>query len=135
MVPRRVHISLAKARLIELASKIALGSGHPHFHHGALLVKSGKVLNWSSNYPQFNSFAAKFFYPREHASLHAEIGCLLGMNRQSTEGADILVIRIKKQGQLGTSKPCGMCINAAKFCGIKRIFYSTDSGLEVLGLR
>jgi len=41
---------------------------------------------------------------------------------------NILVVRITVNGNLTDSKPCCMCINLMKWYGIKKVYYSDNSG-------
>jgi deoxycytidylate deaminase len=50
------------------------------------------------------------------------------MSRDSTENADIYVIRINTEGESRNSMPCPMCQEAMRFVGIKRVFYSSENG-------
>ena len=83
----------------------------------------------------FNSFGARFRkkdYGR--ATLHAELGAILNVERSNTEGATIYVVRVNKKGEQRLSKPCHMCESAMRYCGIKRVIYSTNGGYEVMKL-
>ena len=117
-----MKISNKKKSYIELAKNVALQSNHKVHKHGALLIKGGKIINTSPNKVSYNSFASRFtkFWP----TLHAEIGAVLGIDRSVTIGADIWVIRVNKLGKLRNSKPCRVCMEVLKSCGIRRVYYS-----------
>jgi len=121
-----------KRRLIELGKRIAENSEAPDYRHGAVLVKGGSVINVSMNKNSHSRFGNRF-RKRDcgHATHHAELGCILGLDRSTTRGADIYVVRIGKGGELRMSKPCEMCESVLKHVGIKRVFYSIDE--EQLG--
>jgi len=113
-------------RMLGLAAKQANTSNFPVFRHGAVLAKGSKVLSLGVNKNQFSSFAAKFKKKPEHATVHAELGCILGVDRRSTSGATIYVVRISPQGEWRMSKPCCMCQAAMRYVGIRRVIYSVD---------
>lgn len=113
-------------RYIELAKRIAHNSDYPCHRHGAILVKGGSVLNVGFNKNQYNAFAARFRKPSLHATQHAELDCLLGVDRSKTSNSTVYVVRINRQGQAKLSKPCTMCEKAMKFCGVKKVVYSVD---------
>jgi deoxycytidylate deaminase len=122
-------------KCIDLAERLANQSTFPSFRHGAVLVKGSTVVNASCNKGGFNSFGARF-RKKEYgsATLHAELGAILNVERSNTEGATIYVVRVNKRGQQRLSKPCHMCESAMKYCGIKRVVYSTNGGYEVMKL-
>lgn len=113
---------------IRLATNVALGSDC-EFHHGAVLFDGGRVLNVSANKPSYNKFAARF--KRNFPTLHAEIGAVLGMSKAMTNGAEVLVVRVNKRGQIMFSKPCKMCQAVLRFCGVRRVFYTLGQGDEL----
>ena len=114
-------------RYFELARNMAHNSPYGKIRHGALLAKGGSILNASFNKENFSSFGARFrTHDRGHATVHAEIGAILGMSRSSTTGSDVYVCRINKDGEFRYSKPCSMCHEAMKHVGIKRVYYTTN---------
>ena len=95
--------------------------------HGALLIKGGSVINASFNKDSYSSFGNRFRHQNcGRATHHAEIGCVLGIDRSKTEGATIYVVRINRSGDFRLSKPCSMCHEVLKYCGIKKVVYTVD---------
>jgi len=116
-------------RYLELAKRQAYNSKFEH-KHGAILVRGGQVLNAAHNNVLYNSLAHRFKKKRQvtdRGSNHAEIKCILGINRETTCGSDIIVVRINNQGDFRLSKPCLMCVDVLRFVGIKRVFYSVNN--------
>lgn len=115
-------------RFFSLAKNVAQSSEYGKIKHGALLAKGGSVLNVSCNKDNYTSFGTRFrCRHRGHATVHAELGCILGMPRNVTTGADVYVCRVNKQGEFRNSRPCAMCHAALKHVGIKRVYYTTDN--------
>jgi len=113
-------------RYLNLAKNIAWQSTYGKIKHGAVLVKGGSVINTCHNKDKFCSFGARFRVPgRGRATIHAELGCILGLPRNATVGADIYVCRVNRQGDFRNSKPCAMCHEALKHVGVKRVYYTT----------
>ena len=124
-----MKISKKQERYFELAKRISYQSNYISYRHGAILIKGGSIINISSNKSNSCAFGNRFRVPYTgSATLHAEIGAILGVERTTTQNADIYVVRINKKDEFRMSKPCSMCQNALKFCGISRVFYSTDNG-------
>jgi len=116
-------------RMFGFAKRMADLSDYGKFSHGAILCKHGNVLNASHNKDKTCSFGSRFRCRKKgRATLHAELGAILNMSRDSTDGADIYVVRVNRLGEMRNSKPCSMCYEAMKFVGIKRVFYSTSEG-------
>lgn len=112
-------------RYFHLARSVAHNSEYGKIRHGALLTKGGSVINTCHNKDKFCSFGTRFRDPsRGHATIHAEIGCILGLPRSVTSGADVYVCRINKQGQFRNSKPCAMCHEVLKHVGVRRVYYT-----------
>jgi tRNA(Arg) A34 adenosine deaminase TadA len=115
-------------RLFALARNIAYNSPYGKIRHGAVIIKGGSILNASFNKENYSSFGTRFRSPhRGHATVHAELGCILGLTRDSTVGADVYVCRINRDGDYRNSKPCSMCHEALKHVGVKRVYYTTNN--------
>tara|TARA_R110002020_G_scaffold95629_1_gene229282 strand:- start:25 stop:408 length:384 start_codon:yes stop_codon:yes gene_type:complete len=126
---------MKKNRYIEYAKKIAKKSDYGKFKHGAVLVKGSSVRNISCNKHRHCSFGARFRKAdRGAATLHAELGAILGMDRTTTTGATVYVARINKEGKARNSKPCPMCQSAMEHVGIRRVVY-TDADGDVVSMK
>ena len=127
-------LSKKERNYVDLASRISYQSDHQH-RHGAVLVKGSRIINASHNKMKFNSFASRFF-PRqkEWATIHAELGSILNVERKNTEGATVYVVRMSIEDKLRMSKPCEMCQAAMKWVGIKKVVYSTNTGFKEMKL-
>ncbi len=44
----------------------------------------------------------------------------------------VIVIRLQKDGNLAMAKPCHNCERALRRHKVKKVFYSTNSGIEIL---
>jgi tRNA(Arg) A34 adenosine deaminase TadA len=115
-------------RALTIAAKAAEQSGHDTFRHGAVLIKGGSVINVAANKHNHTSFGQRFRERPGPATHHAELSCILGVDRTTTNGATIYVSRINRQGEWRMSKPCDMCHEALKFVGIKKVVYTTGEG-------
>ena len=78
------------ARFFNIARKTALCSAQTDYKHGAVLVKGGSVINTSCNKNRLVSFGTRFCTEHDGiATLHAELGAILGIDRNITEGATL----------------------------------------------
>tara|TARA_R100000008_G_C3550595_1_gene150180 strand:+ start:239 stop:643 length:405 start_codon:yes stop_codon:yes gene_type:complete len=125
-------------RYVDLATRMADQSNFKlgKFRHGAVLVKGGNILNASYNKNNYCSFGNRFRDPKTgNATLHAEIGTVLGLDRSVTRGSSVYVVRINKKSEYRLSKPCEMCCAVLKHCGVSKIYYSTsEESLECMKL-
>jgi len=112
---------------LTLAKRAAQQSQHDTFKHGAVLVRGGSVMNTSYNKDQHKKFGNRFRNTRTcgHATHHAELGVVLGLDRKVTAGSTVYVVRVNREGEYRNSRPCQMCQNVLKFCGIKKVVYTT----------
>lgn len=116
------EVSKRDWKLIRRAAEVAFNSIHD-FRHGAILAKGRKEIRSAFNVARpVASF--RRFHP--HASLHAEIGVLLNIDKEKTHSADIYVSRLDAYDKLTFSRPCQMCQSVAMEMGIDRIYYSIN---------
>ena len=128
-IGKQVDTSKRITRYFDLAKNAAFNSGYGKLRHGAVLVRGGSIINICFNKDKFCSFGSKFrSRHRGYATVHAELGCVLGLSRDVTAGSDMFVCRINKEGEFRNSKPCAMCHEAMKYVGIKRVYYTTNKG-------
>ena len=111
-------------RRLRMAAKAAEQSGHDKFRHGAVLIKGGSILNVAANSDNHSSFGQRFRTMPGKATHHAELGCILGLDRTSTQGSTIYVARVNRGGDWKMSKPCSMCHEVMKYVGIKKVVYT-----------
>ena len=123
-------------RYFDLARNVAFNSPYGKIRHGAVLAKGGSVKNASFNKDNYSSFGNRFrVKDTGPATVHAELGCILGLARSVTSGADLYVCRVNKEGEFKYSKPCSMCHEALKHVGVKRVYYTTnDNTIEMYKL-
>ena len=116
-------------RYIEFAKRVAEQSSYGKFRHGAVLVKGNSVRSISCNKHRHCSFGARFRKEGYgEATLHAELGAILGMDRSTTQGSTVYVARINKEGEARISKPCPMCEAAMRHVGVRRVYYTNEHG-------
>lgn len=118
---------LEKARIEAEKSKFT-------YRHGAVLVRGGHIISSAFNENRFCSFGARFRTEDGIATHHAELRCILGLDRSMTTGATVYVVRISNSGEFKMSKPCQMCRDSMRFVGVKRVIYTTNNGIEMLKL-
>lgn len=99
--------------------------------HGAVIVKNGKTIsigiNSNTNDPQYleDRVAAK------HSSIHAEVAALNAVRKSDLSGATIYIARTNNRGEQRMSKPCNACQNALRHRGVKKVFYTIESTMDL----
>jgi|TARA_R110000803_G_scaffold94563_1_gene162235 deoxycytidylate deaminase len=122
------------SRYFNSARKAALCSEQTDYKHGAVLIKGGSIINTSCNKNRLVSFGSRFCKDHDGvATLHAELGAILGIERNITEGATLYVARVGKDGGFRLSKPCSMCTAAMEYVGIKRAYWTIDNHSCAMG--
>lgn len=111
-----------KNKFFEIAKNEAKKSEY-QFRHGAVMIRGGNIITSSFNKARPVNFAHKHHH-NNNGSLHAEIGCVLNIEKEKTKGCDIYVVRITKTNDFVISRPCEMCQIICGEMGIKRIYYS-----------
>ena len=114
-----------ETRGLKMAAKVAEQSGYETFRHGAVLIRGGAVVNVAANSDNHTSFGQRF--RQRHlgrATHHAELACILGLDKSITQGGTVYVARINKNGEWKNSKPCSMCHEVMSYVGIKRVVYT-----------
>jgi deoxycytidylate deaminase len=97
-----------------------------------VVAKSGRILNVGCN--EESQRPGRYTRSASYRSLHSEIAACLGLDRDILKGADVYNYRETKGGSRTISKPCASCQRELSYLGIRRVFYSTPEGYEVIKL-
>lgn len=98
-----------------------------HQRHGAIVVKSGRVISTSCNKNNNNPahFCDDLFNEhRKYISTHAEVAALKGVSPDQAKGAVVYVGRLLRSGEPGLSKPCPECTKVLNEMGVKKVVYT-----------
>jgi len=110
-VPYRVALTFAKK------------SEYVPYKVGACIARGRRILSAGCNqvktHPMMLRFNNNFV-----SSLHAEMHACIGVDPEALFGSDIYVVRVRRDGSLGLSKPCKICREFLEELGIRRAFYS-----------
>lgn len=109
---------------MRLAKRASLHSTHPKHQLGAVLVHGNRVISVG-----FNKFKTSPRSPHPYNYLHAEIDTLLGLDYSVTKGATMYIYR-EANGLPALSKPCESCQIALDNAGVRRVYYTTETGIK-----
>jgi deoxycytidylate deaminase len=97
--------------------------------HGAVVVKSGRVLGTGYNKNKNHPMQVSPEHIKTHCSRHAEIEAIKDASF-AVEGAILYVARVNRQGKTLNSKPCSYCQAVIESTQIKKVIY-TESEVNV----
>lgn len=121
--------------MFRLAKKQAQKSSFYRARVGAVITKKKCMVSSAHNATRCYRDPQGFILPRkvEHA-LHAEQAAIIkALNaglQNDLVGSYLYVTRIKKDGSTAMALPCPTCQELIISVGIKRVFYTTDTGIE-----
>lgn len=114
-----------------MAEKMAKQSSYVQHRVGAVVVKGGRILSTGFNSRQPSSMMGT-------STRHAETAAILKMLKErrgnDLVGADMYVSRFTRGGRIGLARPCPACHKAIRAVGIRKVYYTTDCGVEELKL-
>lgn len=116
------RLSNQEKRFLNIAVKVA-SSSEMKKKHGAVVVKSGRVLAVGVN--KFRNHPAQTAKDRirDDCSIHAEVDAL---SRCEPAGASLYVARVNNSGDIRYSRPCKKCQEYIQTVGIKKVIWSSE---------
>lgn len=88
----------------------------------ALVVKKNRVLSVGYNNPKTHPLAKT-----KMRQLHAEVAACIRCSKDELRGAEIIVVRARRDHKVGMAQPCEACDTFIRNVGIRRVYYTTDS--------
>jgi len=100
---------------------------------GAVVVRKNRPISTGFNtmgktHPIMKQFSHGYEVPGTHAEVHS----CIGMDAKDLHKADIYVARILKSGETAMAKPCPICSSFLKSVGIRRAYFTTGKGCDVV---
>ena len=117
---------------IRVAFKTATKSGFERAKVGAVIANKKRILSCGYNEVRYYK---KCPTPRKwNNSLHAEQSAILKLlnsgRHNELVGSTIYVTRVNKAGESVLAKPCQYCHELIKSVGIKKVVFTTNTGVE-----
>lgn len=105
------------------------GVGNASFRHGAVLTNKKIVISAGHNsYKTHPNLAEYTDFPHLHAEQHA----LFKHGMDNCGGLDLYVIRVRRDGSIGYSRPCDVCQHFITEAGISTVYYSAENHVREL---
>jgi len=70
-----------------------------------------------------------------HKAIHAELDALLGLSYSDLKDGHAYVYRELQNGDMALSKPCIHCEEMLKRAGIKKVYYTDNTGYKSMKLK
>ena len=113
--------------LVKKAVSVALESDL-RYKHVAFIMKNKNVLcvGWNKG----KSHPAIYNHPYRSMcnNIHAELDAVIKYGRTDCSDYTLVVMRVRKDGTLGNSKPCLGCQHVMQQVGFKSVYYSDGAG-------
>lgn len=131
----------------DMARRVALNSDFKGTHLGTVIVYKGRIV--STGYNSKKTHVVQKKYNQKYRtfnksdkpirdSLHAEISALVAIPKCVENNIDyskckIYIYRVcsGKRLKMGLAYPCSACLKAIEDKGIRKIYYTTDSGFAM----
>ena len=118
-------------RIIDHAIKASYHSTCEH-KLAAILYKGGAVLRVVCNCSKTMGYRKRYFFHGE-PTRHAEMNAIHMIPRDVLAKCSLVVVRVDRNGELKSAKPCKACALSLRDAGVKKVHYSSYSG-EILKL-
>ena len=114
-------LSRKQKAYMNVARFLAAKSSMRH-KHGAVVVKSGRVLGLGYNKRRNDPRNLNPGRHRYDSGCHAEIDALRQV--KDPKGSVVFVARINRQGEDMLSEPCSICAAELERLGVKKVIYT-----------
>lgn len=119
-------------KYIELLKILAISNnGAANASIAACMVYRGTIVSFGTNSYKTHPFQKRFSKNDLSIFLHAETlaiyNAIKKLSLDEIKKCTLYVVRVKKDGSLGLSKPCEGCTRAILTFGIKTVKYTTNS--------
>jgi deoxycytidylate deaminase len=110
---------------LDILTKIASNSDIAYKHAAALIHHNQIYASAINKYIPLKKSKGSYY-----KTIHAELNVFERFPKRHVKGKgiDLIVIRINKQYALKNSRPCSHCIDELRRIGIRKVYYSNDSG-------
>lgn len=115
---------MIKSKFVALAAKISQKSPSK-FKVGCIITRRNRVV--ATGYNNMGKTHPKSITYENY--LHAETHALMNLPLSLTQGTTVYVYRGWRNGKMADSKPCPFCELNLRRAKVKRVYYSTITGI------
>lgn len=98
------------------------------YKHVAFILRNKKTMCVGVNKRKSHPAIHRHPYKHHCANIHAELDAVIRHGKTDCSDNTLVVMRVKKDGSLGNSKPCIGCQHVLDQVGFKSVYYSTENG-------
>jgi len=121
-----------KSRVFQKALKIAYclcpTNRDIRSSHIAFLIKSNIIEKIGINKRRTHPEISKHPYHDGHVGIHAELDCILKIDKEDLRDYKMLVLRVDRKNKLNMSKPCPGCLSLINQFNVGEVWYSDNNG-------
>ena len=121
-----------KQRVFEKAIKMARSlcptNREIRTSHVAFLIKSNVIEKIGINKRRTHPEISKHPYHEGHVGIHAELDCILKVDKEDLKDYKMLVLRVDRKNKLNISKPCPGCLSLIDQFNVGEVWYSDKNG-------
>ena len=96
--------------------------------HIAFLIKSNVIEKIGVNKRRTHPEISKHPYHEGHVGIHAELDCVLKVDKEDLRDYKMLGLRVDRKNKLNMSKPCPGCLSLIYQFNISEVWYSDKNG-------
>lgn len=96
--------------------------------HVAFLIKSNVIEKIGTNKRRTHPEISKHPYHEGHVGIHAELDCVLKIDKEDLQDYKMLVLRVDRKNKLNMSKPCPGCLSLINQFNVAEVWYSDKNG-------
>lgn len=113
---------------LKVLERISYQTEHEVFPMAALIARGNKIIVTAANKMKTHprSGRSRAYKNGSHGGIHAELGCILSLERDyDLKNHDIYILRRKKDKSFGLAKPCNYCEDMLQSTSIRRVIFTT----------
>jgi hypothetical protein len=115
-------------KAIQIANSLCPTNLENKSSHVAFLIKSNIIEKIGVNKKRTHPETMKHPYHDGPVGIHAELDCILKIDKEDLSSYKMLVLRVDKNRKLNMSKPCPGCLSLLGQFSVKEIWYSNSDG-------
>lgn len=123
------------SRLIEISYALLETKRELRCFHTTFIIKKGKIVAIGWNKTKTHTRNLKLDYRdkngndiRNFVGLHSENAAVIKYGQDDCSDCDFVNIRINRNGDIASSRPCQGCLSLVNQLGYKRFFYTNNQG-------
>jgi len=98
------------------------------YRHVAFILRGKTYISVGWNKRKTHPNLKRYSYRPHCDCIHAEMDAIIKHGKTDCSQNSMIVMRIRKDGSVGNSKPCKGCQRLIDFMGFKEVWYSGEEG-------